>query len=70
MLRLILTVIIFILTITDASGIRDGSLYRLNLTATNVVMVLDIQHTKAAKMALKHMLHHLFQLEQTVSLHV
>ena len=70
MLRLILTVTIFILTITDASGIRDGSLYRLNLTATNVVMVLDIQHTKAAKMALKHMLHHLFQLEQTVSLHV
>ena len=61
---------IFILTITDASGIRDGSLYRLNLTATNVVMVLDIQHTKAAKMALKHMLHHLFQSEQTVSLHV
>ena len=46
------------------------NLYRLNLTATNVVMVLDIQHTKAAKMALKHMLHHLFQLEQTVSLHV
>ena len=70
MLRLILTVTIFILTITDASGIRDGSLYRLNLTATNVVMVLDIQHTKAAKTALKHMLHHLFQLEQTVSLHV
>ena len=70
MLRLILTVTIFILTITDASGIRVGSLYRLNLTATNVVMVLDIQHTKAAKMALKHMFHHLFQLEQTVSLHV
>ena len=66
----LLTVTIFILTITDASGILDGSLYRLNLTATNVVMVLDIQHTKAAKMALKHMLHHLFQLEQTVSLHV